>query len=169
GRGGLRRRLGDADVFLQLGHGRLVRLFPVAPRPGLGGLGADFRLRRPGSPGLAVRGQPFVLVELDVAVGAGHLALALGAVPGPALVAVAAPVAVSVPAAAAVAVPAPVAALLQVPVIGRLDVGDVQEAVAADAEVDERGLDARLDVDDAPLVDVVDVALVAGALDVQLL
>ena len=49
----------------------------------------------------------------------------------------------------------------------RLDVGDVQEAVAADAEIDERRLDARLDVDDAALVDVADVALVAGALDVQ--
>ena len=33
-------------------------------------------------------------------------------------------------------------------------VADVEKAVAADAEVDERGLDARLDVDDAPLVDI---------------
>src|SRR5262249_19780121 len=57
----------------------------------------------------------------------------------------------------------------QVAVVRRLDVGDVQEAVAADAEVHERRLDARLDVDDAALVDVADVALVAGALDVQLL
>ena len=55
----------------------------------------------------------------------------------------------------------------QVPVIGRIDVRDVQEAVAADAEIDERRLDARLDVDDAALVDVADVALVAGALDVE--
>ena len=55
----------------------------------------------------------------------------------------------------------------QVAVVGRLDVGDVQEAIAADAEIDERRLDARLDVDDAALVDVADVAFVAGALDVQ--
>ena len=65
---------------------------------------------------------------------------------------------------------AAVVALLveQVAVVRRLDVGDVQEAVAADAEIDERRLDARLDVDDAALVDVADVALVAGPLDVQL-
>ena len=52
--------------------------------------------------------------------------------------------------------------------VGRLDIGDVEESVAADAEIDEGGLDARLDVDDLALVDVADVALVAGALDVQL-
>src|SRR5205085_8064538 len=72
-------------------------------------------------------------------------------------------------AAAAVAAGALAAAALQVPVVGRLHVGDVQEAVAADAEDDERRLDARLDVDDAALVDVADVALVAGPLDVELL
>ena len=49
------------------------------------------------------------------------------------------------------------------------DVRDVQEAVAADREVDERGLDRRLEVDDPSLVDVAGVALVAGALDVKLL
>ncbi|MFO0964996.1 MAG: hypothetical protein U0793_05315 [Gemmataceae bacterium] len=59
-------------------------------------------------------------------------------------------------------------ALLQVAVIGRLDVGDVQETVAADAEIDEGGLNAGLDVDDAALVDVPDIAFVAGALDVKL-
>ncbi len=50
----------------------------------------------------------------------------------------------------------------------RLDVADVQEAVAADAEIDEGGLDAGLQVDDAALVDVADVVVLAGALDVEL-
>ena len=50
----------------------------------------------------------------------------------------------------------------------RLDVADVQKAVAADAEIDERGLDARLQVDDFALVDVADVIVLAGALDVEL-
>jgi hypothetical protein len=50
-----------------------------------------------------------------------------------------------------------------------LDVGDVEEAVAADREVDERGLDGRLEVDDFPFVNVPGVALVAGPLDVKLL
>ena len=43
----------------------------------------------------------------------------------------------------------------------RLDVADVQEAVAADAEIDERRLDAGLQVDDAALVDVADEILLA--------
>src|SRR6185369_16129640 len=74
---------------------------------------------------------------------------------------------------AAAVVPAPVArgasaaAVVEVAVVGGLDVGDVQEAVAADTEVDERGLDARLDVDDAALIDIPDEALVAGTLDVE--
>src|SRR5205085_603195 len=50
----------------------------------------------------------------------------------------------------------------------RLDVADVQEAVAADAEIDEGGLDARLQVDDHSLVDVADEVVLARALDVQL-
>ena len=50
----------------------------------------------------------------------------------------------------------------------RLDVADVQEAVAADAEIDEGRLDARLQVDDDALVDVADVAILPRALDVQL-
>ena len=50
----------------------------------------------------------------------------------------------------------------------RLDVADVQKAVAADAEIDERRLDARLEVDDPALVDVADVVVLAGPLDVQL-
>jgi hypothetical protein len=44
----------------------------------------------------------------------------------------------------------------------------VEEAVTADREVDERGLNRRLEVDDLPFVDVAGVALVTGALDVQL-
>ncbi len=71
---------------------------------------------------------------------------------------------------APVAIPiAPVAATLriQVPIVGGIDVGDVQEAVAADAEIHERRLDARFDVDDAALVNVADVTLLAGAFDVQ--
>ena len=55
----------------------------------------------------------------------------------------------------------------QVLVVRRVHVRDVQEPVAADAEVHERGLDARLDVDDPALVDVPDVALLAGPLDVE--
>ena len=58
--------------------------------------------------------------------------------------------------------------MVAVVVLG-LDVGDVEEAVAADREVDERGLDRRLEVDDLALVDVPGVALVAGPFDVQLL
>ncbi len=50
----------------------------------------------------------------------------------------------------------------------RLDVADVQEAVAADAEIDEGRLDARLQVDDDAFVDVADVTVLAGPLDVQL-
>ncbi len=50
-----------------------------------------------------------------------------------------------------------------------LDVGDVEEAVAADREVNEGGLDGRLEVDDLPLIDVAGIALVTGPLDVQLL
>ena len=50
----------------------------------------------------------------------------------------------------------------------RLDVADVQEAVAAHAEIDERRLDARLQVDDDALIDVAHVAVLPGALDVEL-
>ena len=53
-------------------------------------------------------------------------------------------------------------------IVLRLNVGDVQEAVAADGEVDEGGLDGRLQIDDLSLVDVPGVALVAGPLEVQL-
>jgi hypothetical protein len=44
----------------------------------------------------------------------------------------------------------------------------VQEAIATDAEVNKRGLNARLDVDDPTFVNVADVALVAGSLHIKL-
>ena len=50
----------------------------------------------------------------------------------------------------------------------RLDVADVQEAVAAHAEIDEGGLDARLQVDHHALVDVSYVIVLSGPFDVQL-
>jgi hypothetical protein len=68
-----------------------------------------------------------------------------------------------VPAAGAVAF----AAHLEVTVVSGLDVGDMEETVTAHAKIDEGRLDARLNVDDAPLVDVADVAFVAGPFHVQ--
>ena len=62
----------------------------------------------------------------------------------------------------------PIGGELPLVVLG-LDVGDVQEPVAADREVDERGLDGRLEVDDLPLIDVARVAFEARPFDVQLL
>ena len=50
----------------------------------------------------------------------------------------------------------------------RFDVRDVEEAVAADREIDERGLNGRLEVDDASFINVAREALVAGSLDVKL-
>lgn len=49
-----------------------------------------------------------------------------------------------------------------------LHVTDVQEPVSPHAEIDEHRLDARLDVDDASLVDIADEVLEAVPLDVQL-
>ena len=49
----------------------------------------------------------------------------------------------------------------------RLDVADVQESVAAHAEIDERRLDAGFDVDDHPFVDVAHVIVLPAAFDVQ--
>ncbi len=51
----------------------------------------------------------------------------------------------------------------------RLDVADVQKAVAAHAKIDERRLNARLQVNHPALVDVPHVIVLAGALDVELL
>ncbi len=53
-------------------------------------------------------------------------------------------------------------------IVLRLDVADVQKAVAADAEIDERRLNARFEIDDLSFVDVADVVVLAGALDVEL-
>ena len=50
------------------------------------------------------------------------------------------------------------------PKVFRVQVGDVQETVALQPELYKGGLDRRLDVDDAALVDVADVGLGAGAL-----
>jgi hypothetical protein len=50
----------------------------------------------------------------------------------------------------------------------RLQVADVQESVAADAEIDKGRLDTGLDVDHAPFVDVADVDVLARSLDIQL-
>src|SRR5207249_1787255 len=61
------------------------------------------------------------------------------------------------------------AVVLKVAVIGRFHIGNVQKAVAANAEIYERRLNTRLDVDNPSLVDVADVALLAGTLDVELL
>ena len=77
------------------------------------------------------------------------------------------------PAAAAAAVAAGGAAALLVVVAGELvelvqrvdDVGDVEEAVALEAEIDEGGLHAGQDFRDPALVDVADDAAVAFALD----
>ena len=68
----------------------------------------------------------------------------------------------------AVGLDRPVGIVAALAEILRLDVADVQEAVAADAEIDERRLDARLQVDDLALVDVADEIALAGALDVEL-
>ena len=48
-----------------------------------------------------------------------------------------------------------------------LDVADVQEPISADAEIDERRLDARLDVDDFAFIDIADVIILAGSLDIE--
>jgi hypothetical protein len=45
----------------------------------------------------------------------------------------------------------------------------MEEAVAADREIHESGLDRRLEIDNFSLVDIASVALVARSLDIQLL
>ena len=49
------------------------------------------------------------------------------------------------------------------------DVADVEEPVAAHAEIDEDRLDAGLDIDDAPFIDVPDAVLDAPPFDVKFL
>src|SRR5439155_18699498 len=62
---------------------------------------------------------------------------------------------------------AALAARLEVAVVGRVHVRDVQETVAADAEIDKRRLGRRLDVDDPAFINVADVTLLARALDIK--
>ena len=50
----------------------------------------------------------------------------------------------------------------------RLDVADMQKAVAADAKIDECRLNAGLEIDDAALVNVSDIILLAHPLEVEL-
>jgi len=50
----------------------------------------------------------------------------------------------------------------------RLDVADVQEAVASHAKIDERRLDARLQVHDPSLVNITHVIALAASLQIQL-
>gem|GEM_PF-6511071 len=47
-------------------------------------------------------------------------------------------------------------------------VGDVQKAVAADREINERGLNRRFEIHDLSLVDIAGIAFVAGALNIKL-
>jgi len=44
----------------------------------------------------------------------------------------------------------------------------MQEPVATDAEIHERGLDARFQIDNSPLIDVADIVVRTGPLDVKL-
>jgi hypothetical protein len=60
-----------------------------------------------------------------------------------------------------------VTVLNEVPVVLVFHIADVEEAIASDAEVDERGLDAGFDIDDAAFVDVTDVVFGAAAFDVK--
>jgi hypothetical protein len=93
-----------------------------------------------------------VTVTVAVSSGAGVVEVASG---------FAGPVAVST---AKVGIVAEVAA-----VILGLDVGDVEEPVAADRKINERRLDGGFQVNNPALVNVAGVAFQAGALDVKLL
>jgi hypothetical protein len=44
----------------------------------------------------------------------------------------------------------------------------VQETVATDAEINERSLNARLEIDDPTAIDIADVVVLTGTLDVEL-
>jgi len=50
----------------------------------------------------------------------------------------------------------------------RLDIRNVEKAVASDGEIDESGLNRRLEVDNSALIDVTRVTLVAGSFYIQL-
>ncbi len=52
--------------------------------------------------------------------------------------------------------------------VARVQIADVQKAVAFDSDIDESRLNARLDVDDLAFVDVAHVGAQAGPLDVEL-
>ena len=52
-------------------------------------------------------------------------------------------------------------------VVNGIDVRHVQEAVSADAEIDEGRLNARLDVDDPPLINVVHITFLARSFDIK--
>src|SRR5438128_429172 len=97
----LRRRLGDGDVFLQLGRRGLGLgqfLLPASPRLVFGRFGRNLGLLgiRLLDLGFAIRGQAFLFLELDVAIRAGHVALAFCPVPVATTVAVPVPVAVPI-------------------------------------------------------------------------
>ena len=54
-------------------------------------------------------------------------------------------------------------------IILRFDITDVQKAITPDAEVDECGLDAWFEIDDAALVDIANVVILTGTFGVKLL
>lgn len=56
---------------------------------------------------------------------------------------------------------------IKVLVVSRVYVRHVQEAVASDAEIDECGLNARLDVDDLAFVNIADVTFLTRPFDVK--
>jgi hypothetical protein len=48
-----------------------------------------------------------------------------------------------------------------------LDVADMQKTIASDAEIDECGLNARLQIDDFALVDISYLVVLAGSFDIK--
>jgi hypothetical protein len=57
----------------------------------------------------------------------------------------------------------------QVFVVRGIHIRYMQEPVPSDSKIHERGLDTGLNVDDSAFIDVPDVALLAGSLDVEFL
>jgi hypothetical protein len=73
----------------------------------------------------------------------------------------------SVSVAAARCSPTPLARpLFQMAIVRGLYIGNVKESVSADPEIDKGRLDAGLNVNDAPFVNVPDVTFVTGSFDV---